>query len=100
MTDLYSRIDEAFIMAGLQPQQISAIQSGAPIFGDNGQVDSLGLVRLISAVSSSFDDMGVDMFDMMADLDVEAVDAFASRETVHAFLTRVLAAAPKTAEAV
>jgi acyl carrier protein len=88
MTDIYSRIDEALIMSGLKAAQIEAIKAGAPIYGDNGQVDSLGLVRLISAVSSSFEDRGVDMFDMMADLDVEAVEAFADRASIHAFVSR------------
>ena len=93
MTDIYSRIDEALIMSGLKPAQIAAIQGGAPIYGDNGQVDSLGLVRLISAVSSSFEDCGVDMFDMMADLDVEAVEAFADRASIHAFVSRFVTGA-------
>ncbi|WGW04521.1 hypothetical protein [Tropicibacter oceani] len=90
MTDIYSRIDEALLMCGLQPAQVVAIKAGAPIYGDNGQVDSLGLVRLISAVSTGFQDMGVDMFDMMADLDVEAIEAFADRDSIHAFLMRFL----------
>lgn len=91
MTDIYTRIDEALIMTGLSTKQVVAIQAGAPIYGDNGQLDSLGLVRLISAVSTGFEDQGVDMFDMMTELDVEAIEAFASRESIHAFLTRVLA---------
>lgn len=88
MTDIYTRIDEAMVISGLKPAQIEAIIAGAPIYGDSGQVDSLGLVRLISAVSSSFEDIGVDMFDMMADLDVEAVEAFADRASIHAFVSR------------
>lgn len=90
MTDFYTKIDDALIMAGLSSAQVSLIKAGAPIFGDAGQLDSLGLVRLISAVSTGFEDVGVDMFDMMFDLDVEAIDAFATRDTIHAFLTRVV----------
>lgn len=96
MTDIYTRIDEAMIMSGLTSSQIKAIQDGAPIFGDNGQLDSLGLVRLISAVSSNFQDLEVDMFDMMEDLDVEAVDAFANRESIHAFVSRFVTAPAAT----
>lgn len=91
MIDIYARIDDALAMSGLKPAQIAAIKSGAPIYGDTGQVDSLGLVRLISAVSTGFQELDIDMFDMMADLDVEAIDAFADRESIHAFLTRFLA---------
>lgn len=91
MIDIYSRIDEALAMSGLQPAQLAAIKAGAPIYGEAGQVDSLGLVRLISAVSTGFQELDIDMFDMMADLDVEAIEAFADRESIHAFLTRFLA---------
>lgn len=94
MTDIYSRIDEALTMAGLHPTQIASIRAGGTIYGEDGQVDSLGLVRLISAVSTGFEDLGVDMFDMMADLDVEAVEAFADRDSIHSFLARVLAQRP------
>ena len=94
MTDIYSRIHKALVMAGLDKRQIVAIRAGVPIYGENDQMDSLGLVRLISAVSTSFDDLGVDMFYMMADLDVEVVEAFANRDSVHAFLCRVLDVRP------
>ncbi len=92
MQNVYARIDDALIMAGLPASQITQIKAGAEIYGDNGLIDSLGLVRLISAVSTGFEDMGVDMFDMMAELDVEAVEAFANRESIYAFLARILPA--------
>lgn len=98
MNTLFDKIDDAMIMSGLTAQQVNQARAGAAIFGDNGLLDSLGLVRLISAVSTSFEDVGIDMFDMLVDLDVEAVEAFASRQSIHDFLTRVVGS--KMAEAV
>lgn len=98
MQEIYTRIDDALTMAGLHSKQVAEIQAGAQIYGDTGMVDSLGLVRLISAVSTGFEDMGVDMFDMMAELDDEAIEIFADRASIHAFLVRALPA--KTLEMV
>ena len=92
MQEIYSRIDEALVMAGLTGDQVKQIKAGARIYGTDGQVDSLGLVRLISSVSTGFEDFNIDLFDMMVDLDVEAVEAFADRNSIFEFMMRIIRA--------
>lgn len=84
------KIAEAMEMAGLSARNIAAAQAGATVYGDDGMIDSLGLVRLIGAISGSLEEHGVDMFDMLQALDVQAVDAFASFASIRAFLDQVL----------
>ena len=87
------KIAEAMVMAGLTPRHVAEAQAGAAVYGHDGMLDSLGLVRLIGAMSGSLEEHGVDMFDMLQALDVEAVDAFASFASIRTFLGRVLAEA-------
>lgn len=84
-------IGDAMVMAGLHPHQIQRIADGGPIYGDGGEVDSLGLVRLIGALGQTLEEHGIDLFDMMQVLDIEAADAFASLASLEAFVTRILA---------
>lgn len=90
MPDVRTRILDALAMAGLSPSEITAVKGGTPIYGDAGIVDSLGLVRLVSAVSSSFEDLGVDMFDLLLEFDLEAASAFATLPAIEGFLSRTL----------
>jgi len=87
-------IRDAMIMAGLQPGQIEEITAGGAIFGETGQLDSLGLVRLIGALGQTLEERGIDLFDMMQVLDLEATDAFASLASIRAFVLRILADTP------
>lgn len=91
MINLDSKINDALIMAGLSRPEIRKINDGATIFGSAGLLDSLRLVRLVSAISTGFEELDIDIFDMMVELDVETIDAFASRDTLLAFLERVVA---------
>jgi hypothetical protein len=84
------KIAEAMLMAGLSARLVEAARAGATVYGDDGMIDSLGLVRLIGAMSGSLEEHGVDMFDMLQALDVQAVDAFASFASIRAFLDQVL----------
>ena len=98
MPDVRARILDALAMAGLSSSEIAAVKGGTPIYGDAGIVDSLGLVRLVSAVSSSFEDFGVDMFDLLLEFDLEAASAFATLPAIEGFLGRALT--PRAAAAV
>ena len=91
MINLDTKINDAMVMAGLSRGEITKINNGDQIFGKAGLIDSLRLVRLISAVSTGFEELDIDMFDMMVELDVEAIDAFAYRSNLVAFLERVTA---------
>lgn len=90
IVDLNSKIAEAMVIAGLSRHDIAKIDAGHQIFGEAGLIDSLCLVRLISAISSGFEELDIDMFDMLVELDVEAIDAFASKATLLAFLERIV----------
>jgi acyl carrier protein len=89
-SDLDRMIGDAFVMAGLQPRQIAHIAAGGAIYGDAGQLDSLGLVRLIGALGETLEGRGIDLFDMMQVLDLEATEAFASVASIRAFVMRIL----------
>lgn len=90
IVDLNTKIADAMAMAGLSRQEIRQIDDGEQIFGEAGLIDSLRLVRLISAISTGFEEFDIDMFDMMVELDVEAIDAFAFKSNLVAFLQRVV----------
>lgn len=89
VVNLNAKISDAMVMAGLSRSEIGKINEGHQIFGEAGLIDSLRLVRLISAISTSFEELNIDMFDMMVELDVEAIDAFAFKSNLVAFLERV-----------
>lgn len=91
MTDVKARILEALTMAGLGASDIAAVRAGTPIYGDEGVVDSLGLVRVVSAVSTGFEDRGVDMFDLLLECDLDAAAAFSTLPAIEAFIGQALA---------
>jgi acyl carrier protein len=90
--DLNRLIQDAMIMAGLQAEQIDEITAGGAIYGEAGQLDSLGLVRLIGALGQTLEDRGIDLFDMMQVLDLEATEAFASLASIQSFVLRIMPA--------
>lgn len=89
-TNFDQMIGDAMVMAGLGSRQIDDIRAGAAVYGDTGQLDSLGLVRLIGALGQTLEERGIDLFDMMQVLDLEATAAFASLASIRSFVARIL----------
>lgn len=83
------QIQNALVMVGLHQEQITNIQNGAPIVGDLGVLDSLGLVRLISALGAELEDQDIDLFDLLHDMDVSPDQAFSSHASISQFLRQV-----------
>jgi hypothetical protein len=83
-------LNNALIMTGLSRDEVAAVMVGGPIYGERGVLDSMGLVRLIGGVSLGFEDLGVDMFDMLEALDSNPAEVFADKASIVAFTTRVL----------
>lgn len=94
MFDVTEKVTEALknalILAGLDKSDCARVMNGAQIYGDHGLLDSVGLVRLIGGVSLGFEDLGVDMFDMLEALDANPADVFIDKASIIAFTTRVL----------
>ncbi|MEP4199144.1 MAG: hypothetical protein ABJL99_26255 [Aliishimia sp.] len=94
MFDVTAKVTEALgnalTLAGLSKDECSQVMNGAQIYGDDGLLDSVGLVRLIGGVSLGFEDLGVDMFDMLEALDANPADVFADKASIIAFTTNVL----------
>ncbi len=94
MFDITAKVTEALrnalTLAGLDRDEVARVMAGGQIYGDNGVLDSMGLVRLIGGVSLGFEDLGVDMFDMLEALDSNPAEVFADKASIIAFTTRVL----------
>lgn len=94
MLDVTAKVTEALrnalIMTGLGKDDIAHAMSGGQIYGERGLLDSLGLVRLIGGVSLGFEDLGLDMFDMLEVLDANPSEVFADKESIIAFTSRVV----------
>lgn len=83
-------LQQALVMTGLDRTDIARAMDGASIYGERGMLDSMGLVRLIGGVSLGFEDLGIDMFDMLEALDANPAEVFADRPSIVAFASRVL----------
>lgn len=90
MYDVRAKVVDALVMAGVSKEHIAEIRNGAQIYGEGGILDSIGLVRLIGGVSLGFEDLGIDMFDMLESLDMEAATAFSDMKSIVEFTERVL----------
>jgi hypothetical protein len=83
-------LSNALVMAGLGRQDVIDVMAGGQIYGENGLLDSVGLVRLIGGITLGFEDLGIDMFDMLEALDANPAEVFTDKANIMAFTTRVL----------
>ncbi|MGJ8628486.1 MAG: hypothetical protein ACSHXB_16110 [Sulfitobacter sp.] len=94
MFDVTAKVTEALsnalTLAGLSKEDSARVMNGAQIYGDNGLLDSVGLVRLIGGVSLGFEDLGVDMFDMLEMLDENPAEVFTDKASIIEFTSRAL----------
>ena len=95
MFDITAKVTDALknalVMTGLGKEDIAQIMDGHEIYGDQGLLDSMGLVRLIGGVSLGFEDLGLDMFDMLEALDANPAEVFADTTSIIRFTSRVVA---------
>ena len=95
MLDVTAKVTDALrnalIMTGLGKDDIAHVMAGGQIYGERGLLDSMGLVRLIGGVSLGFEDLGLDMFDMLEALDANPGEVFADKASIVAFTSRVVA---------
>ena len=94
MYDIQAKVTEALsnamIMSGLPKRDITNVMNGATIYGDDGVLDSVGLVRLIGGVSVGFEDLGIDMFDMLEEMAANPAEVFSTKASILEFTSRVL----------
>lgn len=83
-------LKNAMIMSGLPKRDIANVLGGAMIYGETGLLDSVGLVRFIGGVSVGFEDLGIDMFDMLEEMAANPAEVFASKDSILAFITPIL----------
>ncbi|WP_429933056.1 hypothetical protein [Agrobacterium vitis] len=90
MYDVTAKVSDALVMAGLGKEQIARAMAGGQIYGNTGVLDSLGLVRLIGGISIGFEELGIDMFDMLEALDANPAEVFTDVPSIVRFTQSVL----------
>jgi hypothetical protein len=73
MTDPKHIIRQSLENSGLGLSRINDIFSGAQIFGATGILNSLELVQFLASIS---EEMDIDVFDLIGDLDMSTSTAF------------------------
>lgn len=83
MLDAKSTIRQALEQTGLGPTRIDEVLSGAQIYGPMGVMDSLDFVRFLSSLS---DQIRVDVFDLLGELDIATSTIFRNIDELSIFL--------------
>ncbi len=91
MLDTRSIIRSSLEQSGLGPTRISEVLAGSQIFGPAGILNSLELVHFVATLS---EELKIDVFVFMSDLDITSSAAFRSITDLSSFIeTKVALAA-------
>lgn len=94
MLDAKSTIKHALEQIGLGPTRIDDVFGGAQIFGPTGVVNSLEFVHFLSSLSEN---IRVDVFDLLGDLDIATSTIFRNIDELSLFVKGKLATAMEPA---
>jgi acyl carrier protein len=83
MRDIRSIIRFSLEQSGLGPTRIGEVLCGSQIFGATGILNSLELVHFVARLSEELD---IDVFTFMSDLDITSSTAFQSIDDLSRFI--------------
>lgn len=90
MLDTRSTIQQALKETGLGPTRVRDILDGAQIYGPTGILDSLEFVHFLSSLS---DQIGVDAFELLGELDIATSTIFRNIDELALFVEAKAASA-------
>ncbi|WP_112804224.1 hypothetical protein [Rhizobium sp. SYY.PMSO] len=83
MLDIRSIIRFSLEQSGLGPTRIGEVLGGTQIFGPTGILNSLELVHFVARLS---EELNLDVFTFMSDLDITSSTAFRSIDDLSRFI--------------
>ncbi|SCW88843.1 hypothetical protein SAMN02927900_06146 [Rhizobium mongolense subsp. loessense] len=83
MLDVRSIIRFSLEQSGLGPTRIAEVLAGSQMFGATGILNSLELVHFVARLS---EELNIDVFTFMSDLDITSSTAFQSIDDLSRFI--------------